>query len=417
MLDPARFREIVSGRQRGPAAAALRGLLAVAEVPYRAAVRWRNRRYDRHRAEVHRVEVPVVSVGNLTLGGTGKTPMVEYLVGRLQAMGLKPAVVSRGYGARRDGINDEALELRRRLPGVPHVQNPDRVAAARQAIDRHGAEAIVLDDGFQHRRLARDLDLVMLDALEPLGFERVFPRGTLREPLDGLRRADMVVLSRADLLSPSGRAELWQRVNTLAPGAARGEAVHGPISLVDADGGESPLEHLVGQPVAAFCGIGNPAGFRQTLELCGCQLAGWRTFPDHHDYSLDDAEHLAGWAAALGAAWLICTEKDLVKLSPLASPGAASEADAEADGADRKITKGKNDVDAAAGPADADDSPDSPQNSPANGQPTTAETAPAPRSHDTLAGGVPLRAVRIALRLESGGRELQSRLDALADKR
>ena len=134
------------------------------------------------------VEVPVISVGNLTLGGTGKTPMVEWIVRQLQKREKKVGIISRGYGSR-GGPNDEALELAWKLPSVPHVQNPDRVAAARRAIDEFGCDALVLDDAFQHRRIARDLDIVLLDALEPLGYEHVFPRGTLREPIEGLARA------------------------------------------------------------------------------------------------------------------------------------------------------------------------------------------------------------------------------------
>ncbi len=212
------FREIVSGRRRGPVAAVLRGALGLAEPCYAAAVRWRNRRYDRGAATVHRVGVPVLSVGNLTLGGTGKTPMVRWLAQWFHNRGARVAVVSRGYGAKVGNANDEALELRRLLPDVPHLENPDRVAAAREAVATLGCQAILLDDGFQHRRIARDLDIVLLDALAPFGFGHVFPRGTLREPLAGLRRADAVVLSRADLLDSSEREEIWQTVRAHAPG-------------------------------------------------------------------------------------------------------------------------------------------------------------------------------------------------------
>ena len=177
------FQELVSGRRRGPAAAALRGALGAGEWFYTAAIRWRNRRYDRGRAPVHRVGVPVVSVGNLTLGGTGKTPLVGWLGRWFCRRGVRAAVVSRGYGAAAGQPNDEALELRRSLPGVPHLQDADRVAAARQAITACAAQLVVLDDGFQHRRLGRDLDIVLLDALEPFGFGHVFPRGMLREPV------------------------------------------------------------------------------------------------------------------------------------------------------------------------------------------------------------------------------------------
>jgi tetraacyldisaccharide 4'-kinase len=314
LVDASGFRELVSGRRRGAGATALRGLLRAGECFYAAAVRWRNRRYDSGAAAIHRVGVPVVSVGNLTLGGTGKTPLVEWLAAWFHARGVRVAVVSRGYGVNRGEENDEARELRSLLPDVPHVQNADRVAAAQQAIQAFHAELIVLDDAFQHRRIARDLDIVLLDALEPFGFGHVFPRGTLREPVEGLRRADVVVLSRADLLGPTERAEVWRIVARHAPAALRAEAIHAPRKLIAADGKTLPLETIRGQSVAAFCGIGNPAGFRHTLETCGCRIAGFREFPDHYRFTPKDVDLLAEWSRGLGVSAMLCTCKDLVKL-------------------------------------------------------------------------------------------------------
>jgi tetraacyldisaccharide 4'-kinase len=315
LLSASGFRELVSGRRRGAGAVALRGVLRVAECFYAAAVRWRNRRYDRGSAVTHRVGVPVVSVGNLTLGGTGKTPLVEWLAEWSCGRGVRAAVVSRGYGAEDGKQNDEARQLRRLLPDVPHVQNPDRVAGAQEAIRAFDAQLIVLDDGFQHRCLARDLDIVLLDALEPFGFGHVFPRGTLREPVEGLRRAGAVVLSRADLLDTAQRADVWRTVRLHAPAAICAEAIHAPRALIAADGQQTPLDAICGQSVAAFCGIGNPAGFRHTLETCGCQMAGFREFPDHHVYTADDVDLLAKWSEGLGVSAVVCTCKDLVKLT------------------------------------------------------------------------------------------------------
>lgn len=312
MLSPSTFRDVVSGRQKGVAASIGRGLLGLAEGPYGWAVRRRNRRYDSGHAEVHRIGVPVVSVGNLSLGGTGKTPLVEWIARQYQDSGRRVAIVSRGYGASAEGPNDEALELELALPGVPHVQNPDRVAAGREAIDRYGAELIVLDDGFQHRRLGRNLDVVLLDATEPFGYERIFPRGTLREPLDGLARADVVVLSRADMLEANERNDIRERVAQLAPEAVWCEVVHRPQSLLNVNGEREPLSSLAGKRVAAFCGIGNPAGFRHTLETLDYKVALWREFADHYHYTAEDVGALREWAAKADAA--VCTRKDLVKL-------------------------------------------------------------------------------------------------------
>ena len=205
VLSATAFREIVSGRKSGPAAALLRRALRLAEFPYTWIVNARNRRFEDGRLAVERVDVPVVSVGNLTLGGTGKTPMVQWLARWFQDRGLKVSLISRGYKSAGDAPNDEARELEKLLPGVAHWQNPDRVAAARVAVREFGSEVIVLDDAFQHRRIARDLDVVLIDALEPFGYGHVFPRGTLREPLAGLARANLVVLTCADMVDETER--------------------------------------------------------------------------------------------------------------------------------------------------------------------------------------------------------------------
>ena len=315
MLNPSQFRDLVSGRRRGPTAALMRLALRAAEGPYALAMRWRNRRYDTGAAAVHRVGVPVVSVGNLTLGGTGKTPMVEWIARWFCTRGVRIAVVSRGYGAKAGSRNDEALELTQKLADVSQLQDPDRVAAARRAVEELGSQVIVLDDAFQHRRIHRDLDLVLVDALEPFGFGHVFPRGTLREPLAGLRRADVVALSRADMLPPQRRNDIFQTVARYAPSAATIESAHAPRCLLSSTGAEAPFDSLRGQPVAAFSGIGNPAGFRHTLEGCGYQLAAFREFPDHHRYTAADVASLTRWTEELAPAAVLCTHKDLVKLS------------------------------------------------------------------------------------------------------
>lgn len=314
MFSPSEFRKLVSGRRRSLAAGIMRGVLRGAEVAYSAAMRMRNWRYDSGRAEIVRVDVPVVSVGNLTLGGTGKTPMVEWLARWYRDCGVRVTLVSRGYGAEQGARNDEALELEQRLPDVPHVQNADRVGAARLAIEEFECQLIVLDDGFQHRRLSRDLDLVLIDALEPFGFEHVFPRGTLREPLAGLDRADVVALSRADMVTADQRAAIEARIRRLAPRAIWCEVAHQPRQLLAADGQVRPIAELRGRRIAAFCGIGNPAGFRHTLLRAGAEVIGFREFPDHHAYSRQDVESLAAWANSLDIEMVVCTSKDLVKL-------------------------------------------------------------------------------------------------------
>ncbi len=342
MLDGHSFREIVSERRQGLAPSLLRGVLRAAEVPYSLAVGWRNWRYDRGHAFVRGVSVPVISVGNLTLGGTGKTPMVKWLAQSLRTRGIRSAIVSRGYRARsvehgagskkQDGrsgnsslilpapgsplpaLNDEAMELHRSLPDVPHVQNPDRVAGAERAIEEFGCQVVLLDDGFQHRRLARDLDIVLLDALEPFGLEHVFPRGTLREPLVGLQRAHVICLSRASAIPAHEREVIRRRVASFAPNAVWCEAAHSPTKLVNASGESQPVELLAGKRLAAFCGIGNPAGFLHTLESTVARLVAWREFPDHHAFGPADEKELEKFVARSDADLAVCTHKDIVKL-------------------------------------------------------------------------------------------------------
>ena len=314
MLSPAEFREIVSGRQHGQRAVVWRGLFSAIEPAYSAVVRYRNWRYDTGRTPTTRVEVPVVSVGNLTLGGTGKTPMVEWLARWFIDRGVRVAIVSRGYGAVEGQENDEAKELRQKLPTVPHLLNPKRAVGAREAIDHHGAQLIILDDGFQHRRLARDLDIVLVDGMEPFGFEHVFPRGTLREPLAGFARAQVIALSRSDAIEEKSRQQIHDRVRTFNRDATWLELSHQPRGLRSGDGASQPLDHLQGKRLLAFCGIGNPAGFRHALVSCGYEVADFREFPDHHAYQPGDLTNLATWAEQAKVDAMICTHKDLVKL-------------------------------------------------------------------------------------------------------
>jgi tetraacyldisaccharide 4'-kinase len=156
MFDASYFRALVSGQERGVRASMLRAGLSLTEPLYRFGVGWRNRQFDTGSRKAHRVDVPVISVGNLTVGGTGKTPMVEWLARWFRERGVRVALISRGYGAEAGSRNDEALELEQKLPDVPHLQNPDRVEAAQTAIDEFETQLILLDDAFQHRRIHRE---------------------------------------------------------------------------------------------------------------------------------------------------------------------------------------------------------------------------------------------------------------------
>ena len=290
-------------------------------LPYGAAVRLRNRMFDYGWLHCDRPPVPVVSIGNLTLGGTGKTPAVEYAARFYQQLHRRIAILSRGYGKAADAdINDEGAVLEQNLPDMIHLQGPDRVALAKQAVQAN-CNLILLDDGFQHRRLARDLDIVVVDSTSPWGHDRMFPRGFLREPPTALARADLVMLTRCDQVEPRDVAAIRRRIQRHAPHVPVVESIHAPVGLIrwppgDALPGErQPASALERRPVAAFCGIGNPNGFRRTLEQLGADVVAFRAYADHHHYSRRDREDLARWADSLPLdAWVVTTQKDQVKL-------------------------------------------------------------------------------------------------------
>jgi tetraacyldisaccharide 4'-kinase len=306
-------RDLVTGRSHGPVAAIARGGLTFASLFYGAAIRLRNQAFDVGAIRASRASVPVISVGNLTAGGTGKTPIVAAIVDWCTSHGLRPVILSRGYRSHADGVNDEKLVLDRLCPSVIHLQGPDRVDLARVACDQHSAQVLILDDGFQHRRLARDLDLVLIDALEPWGAGRLLPRGLLREPRSSLQRASAVILTRVDQCGPQAKTRILEEIRCYGRDEAPIEAVFRPCGLVNAQGDRASVESL--HTVAAFCGIGNPEAFRRTLIDAGIrQIAAFRSFRDHHHYSAEDLEGLARWGREQGASALVTTLKDLVKI-------------------------------------------------------------------------------------------------------
>ncbi len=313
--DATAWKRLVDGSAGGFAAGVLRGTLRALAAPYGIAVRGRNRAYDLGLLPIHACNAPVICIGNLSLGGTGKTPLVAWAARQLAGLGMRPAIVSRGYGARRGELSDEAAELGLLVPGVPHVADPDRVAAARRAVAA-GADAVVLDDGFQHRRLARDLDIVAVDATDPFGCGFLVPRGLLREPLHGLARADAVVLTRCSLVDAERRAAIRAALARQAGGLPPvwAEAAHHPVGLRQAGGQTQPLDSLHGQRIVACAGIGNPDAFRQSLEKLGAHVVAFRAFPDHHAYSPGDIDELGSWAAREKATMVVTTVKDLVKI-------------------------------------------------------------------------------------------------------
>ena len=275
------FIDLISGRQQGTLPSLARFGLRCLSPIYAGATHLRNAGYEFGVSTSQQVNVPVISVGNITTGGTGKTPVVAFVVNQLLDEGHRPCILSRGYRALDDGGNDEKRLLERLCPGVPHIQNPDRVTGAEQAIEDHNANVLVLDDGFQHRRLARDLDIVLIDATNPFGHEYVLPRGLLREPLNGLHRAHVLGITRCDQVSPE---ELNDIRSALVPFEKPiVEIAFEPTCLVDRAGEHHTLAAFGGK-IGAFCGIGNPDGFRRTLESLDLELAFCEAFGDHCEY-------------------------------------------------------------------------------------------------------------------------------------
>jgi len=309
--------DAMSGERRtGPAKLAT-ALLAPVSLLYGLLVRWRNRLYDTGRG-VHRAACPIVSVGNITIGGTGKTPFVEWVVRQLQALGRSPAVVSRGYGAASSGlINEEAVMLAENCPGIVIECNPDRFAGVDAAVRHHGADCVVLDDGFQHRRLHRDIDIVLIDATRPFGNGRLLPAGILREPLSGLRRARAIVITRSDQADRSELDRLRKELAGSSPNAAIALAVHRPVKWVKPGGSEHETFWVANRSVLAVSGLANPSAFEKTTADLGANVIDAVRFGDHHRYSAADAARIARRANSVGAEMIVTSQKDAVKLHKL----------------------------------------------------------------------------------------------------
>jgi tetraacyldisaccharide 4'-kinase len=294
---------------------ALRCALWPLGLAYGGAMSLRNRLYDARLCAVHRLGVPVVSVGNLTVGGTGKTPAVAWLCALARAHGRRPGVLARGYGrAHGASLNDEGAMLQQRLPWLLQEQGPDRVAAGVRLVAA-GADWIVLDDGFQHRRLHRDLDLVCVDAASPFGNGGVLPAGPLREFRSGLARAGLVLLTRAGALTRDALALAEQRVRAFARAGVRVYACdHAPLEFVAMPArATEPLAQVAARRCVLLSAIARPQSFRATIEALGGVVIADHRFRDHHRFTTAELD-AAVRAARDADAWLVTTEKDDARL-------------------------------------------------------------------------------------------------------
>ncbi len=313
--------DIVTGKNRDWYASLARLGLDMASVPYGIVTELRNRAYSMGVVPVRGVSAPVISIGNLTVGGTGKTPTVAWMVHQLQELGMRPGILSRGYRSLNDEENDEKRLLDCLCPGVPHIQQPDRFAGAMKLLSETTANVIVLDDGFQHRRLHRDLDLVLIDSLQPWGLNYLLPRGMLRERAAGLSRADLILLTRSQLVSEGMIQKLRKQIARWTPAPVLRTRFE-PTGLIDGAGNRFPLEVLQERVPYAFCGIGNPDGFRATLQpFVSLPPERFQAFPDHFHYNSFDLLRLQKQAQQQGADVLLTTRKDLVKV-PVPGQGA-----------------------------------------------------------------------------------------------
>jgi tetraacyldisaccharide 4'-kinase len=304
--------------------------LAPLSLMYGAAVKIRSALYRNGILKTQSVGVPVISVGNITTGGTGKTPLVEWIASELAERGHRVCVLTRGYHrttpservvvsdgerivAEVQQSGDEAMMLARSLLGnAAVVCDADRVAGAHWAIENLNPDVLILDDGFQHVRIARDLDIVTIDAMNPWGNGRLLPAGILREPITSLGRADCIIVTRTGDAMDAGLQEQITQV-TDSP-TFRSTTVIRRITALDSPELDADKETLLKQPIAAFCGIGNPKAFCERLSDEGFDLRHTEAFRDHHKYSQKDIDSLSRRAADAGTQALITTAKDAVKL-------------------------------------------------------------------------------------------------------
>ncbi len=302
-------------------------------LPYRLIITFRNWLYDKKIFAVVRLSCPVISVGNITAGGTGKTPCVIMLAQMLQSHGFQPAILSRGYGGKNtksvnivsDGKNilldsktagDEPFLMAQSLRSIPIIVGPQRIKTGVTAINRFGANVLICDDAMQHRQIFRDINLVLLDSQDPLSNGHVLPRGKLREPVAGLKRASALMLTRTD---ETPKTDNINNKLTQIGNIPIFMSIHKLKDVIKGDYNDKwPISNLAGKKVCAFCGIANPDSFKKSLLAAQAQILSWDTFPDHHNYSQADLEIIKKKFYNYDADLIITTQKDGMRLQNFA---------------------------------------------------------------------------------------------------
>ncbi len=338
------YRKLISGQKAGFGAVLLRLVLGFAAAGYSIAVQARNFLYSAGWLKAHRADAAVISVGNITVGGTGKTPLVIRLCkeiisdSRFQISNCQCAILTRGYKSRAqetEDYRDEPAILAESCPEVKVIVNPDRVAGAAEAVGKFGANTLIMDDGFQHRRLARDLDIVTIDATRPFGYGKMLPAGLLREPVASLKRADAVVITRCDQITETELSQIEKKLESINPNMIIARSIHAPAyvkypepPVIPAKAGiqknnetmdsclrrNDSIEYLKDKKIFAFCGIGNPDAFLNTIKTIGSELVGSKVYNDHHHYTDDCLADIYEQARGLKADLILTTHKDWTKI-------------------------------------------------------------------------------------------------------
>jgi tetraacyldisaccharide 4'-kinase len=231
----------------------------------------------------------------------------------LAQKGLRTAILTRGYKLKKTKLSDEPAILVGSCPEARVIINPDRIAGAAEAQKKYGSEVLVMDDGFQHRRLHRDLDIVTIDATEPFGYGRILPSGLLREPISSINRAHAAVITRCDLIDGAELTQLDEKLKTANPDMVIAHAIHKPICAKSLEHKQIPLEQLKDRKIFTFCGIGNPDAFLRTLAKLGVEPVGSKAFNDHHSYCNECLTDIYEEAKYLGADMVLTTQKDWTK--------------------------------------------------------------------------------------------------------
>ena len=345
-------RKLISGQSTGASVAVLRLFLGIASRFYSIVSGLRNLLYSKGVLKTYHANAVVISIGNITAGGTGKTPLVIWLCRFLQNKNIPCAILTRGYKTHaekratsistghlavehRASRTDEPAILTKSCPEAKVIINPDRVAGAAEAVNpvrnsigvkgeqcgevsngvnKFGAKALIMDDGFQHRRLGRDLDIVAIDAMCPFGYGKLLPAGLLREAVAGLTRADAVVITRCDQTTEAQLGRLEEKLRLANPDMMIARAIHKPVCAKSAGNEEIGIDELKNKKIFAFCGIGNPNAFFRTIKGLGANLAGSKIYNDHYHYTDNCLADIYEQARYMKADLILTTQKDWTRI-------------------------------------------------------------------------------------------------------